>query len=139
VRRHIAKGILVQMGITLFGFWATARVLQYAVEQRFMFERLTDFANLPLLALVSTVISFLLMPLLNAYSRHNEREADHYCFLSVADVGPFITSMSKLAEQNLAERNPSRFVEWFFHSHPAIARRIAAAEAFRRKARSGAV
>jgi hypothetical protein len=38
--------------------------------------------------------------------------------------------MNKLAEQNLAERTPSRFVEWFFHSHPSIARRLAAAEAW---------
>jgi Zn-dependent protease with chaperone function len=36
--------------------------------------------------------------------------------------------MNKLADQNLAERTPSRWVEWWFHSHPAIARRIAAAE-----------
>jgi STE24 endopeptidase len=130
---HITKGILVQVVITFFGFWATAWLLNYAVEQQRMFERLTDFASLPLLALVSTVMSFLLMPVLNAYSRFNERQADRYCFKSVPSVAPFITSMQKLAAQNLAERSPSRFVEWFFHSHPSIARRVAAAEAFRRK------
>ena len=31
---------------------------------------------------------------------------------------------------NLAERSPAKWVEWFFHSHPAIARRVAAAEAW---------
>jgi Zn-dependent protease with chaperone function len=36
--------------------------------------------------------------------------------------------MNKLANQNLAERAPSRLVEFFFHSHPAISKRIAAAE-----------
>jgi Zn-dependent protease with chaperone function len=40
--------------------------------------------------------------------------------------------MNKLAEQNLAERTPSKWVEWFFHSHPAISRRLAAAEAWDR-------
>ena len=136
VHGHITKGIVVQVAITFFGFWATAWLLNYSIEQRHMFERLTDFASLPLLALVSTVMSFTLMPLLNAYSRFNERQADRYCFRSVASVAPFISSMNKLAEQNLAERNPSRFVEWFFHSHPAISRRVAAAEAFRKKAQS---
>src|SRR5512133_710467 len=130
---HITKGIVVQVVITFFGFWATAWLLNYAVEQHRMFERLTDFASLPLLALVSTIMSFLLMPVLNAYSRFNERQADRYCFKSVPSVAPFITSMQKLAAQNLAERNPSRFVEWFFHSHPSIARRVAAAEAFRQR------
>jgi STE24 endopeptidase len=133
---HITKGIVVQVAITFIGFWATAWLLNYAVEQRAMFERISDFATLPLLALVSTIMSFVLMPLLNAYSRFNERQADRYCFKSVASVAPFITSMNKLAEQNLAERNPSRFVEWFFHSHPAISRRVEAAEAFRQKGRA---
>ena len=131
VHRHIVKGILVQVVITFFGFWATATLLRYAVEQRHMFETLSDFANLPLLALVSTVMSLLLMPALNAYSRYNERQADRYCFQSIPDVTPFISSMEKLEQQNLAERRPARFVEWLFHSHPAIWRRVRAAEMFR--------
>ena len=127
VHRHIFKSILVQAGITLFGFWAANWTLHYAVDRRF-FEGLYDFANLPLLALVSVVLSFVLMPALNAYSRFNERQADRYAFESTASVEPFISSMNKLAEQNLAERTPSKWVEWFFHSHPSISRRLAAAE-----------
>jgi len=131
VHRHILKSIFVQAAITLFGFWAANWALHYAVDQH-MFEELSDFANLPLLALVSVVLSFLLMPALNAYSRFNERQADRYAFESIASVEPFISSMNKLAEQNLAERTPSKWVEWFFHSHPAISRRLAAAEAWGR-------
>jgi len=127
VHKHILKSILVQAGITLFGFWAANWTLHYAVDHH-MFEELSDFANLPLLALVSVVLSFVLMPALNAYSRFNERQADRYAFETTASVGPFISSMNKLAEQNLAERTPSKWVEWFFHSHPSISRRLAAAE-----------
>ena len=130
VHRHILKSILVQAGITLFGFWLANEVLRYAVERWNMFETMSDFANLPLLVLVSTILSFLLMPALNAYSRFNERQADRYCFQSVAGVEPFISAMTKLADQNLAEKTPSRWVEWLFHSHPAIAKRIAAAQAW---------
>ena len=132
VHRHILKSILVQTGITLVGFWLANEALHYAVESRHLFESVSDFANLPLLALVSTVLSFLLMPALNAYSRFNERQADRYCFESVASVEPFISSMNKLAEQNLAEKTPSRWVECFFHSHPAISKRVAAAESWAR-------
>jgi len=132
VHRHILKSIFVQAAITLFGFWAANWVLHYAVDQQ-MFEELSDFADMPLLALVSVVLSFLLMPALNAYSRFNERQADRYAFESISSVEPFITSMNKLAEQNLAERTPSKWVEWFFHSHPAISRRLAAAKEWGRK------
>jgi len=127
VHKHILKSIFVQAGITLFGFWAANWTLHYAVDQH-MFEELSDFANLPLLALVSVVLSFVLMPAMNAYSRFNERQADRYAFETTASVEPFISSMNKLAEQNLAERAPSKWVEWFFHSHPSISRRLAAAE-----------
>lgn len=133
VHNHVPKSILLHVVITFFGFWATAAVLRYAVDSRQMFDTLSDFANLPLLALVATVMSAVLLPALNAYSRHNERQADHYCFTAIGNVLPFMTSMEKLAEQNLAERNPSRWVEWLFHSHPAITSRVRAAEIFGRR------
>ncbi len=129
VHRHILKSILVQAGIALFGFWVANFVLHYAVDHH-MFEQLSDFANLPLLALTASVISLLLMPALNAYSRYNERQADRYAFESIASVEPFISSMNKLAEQNLAEKTPAKWVEVLFHSHPSISKRLAAARAW---------
>jgi len=132
VHQHILKSIAVQAGITLIGFWAANWVLHYAVERTHMFVTVSDFANLPLLVLVSTLLSFLLLPAVNAYSRYNERQADRYAFQSIPSVGPFISSMNKLADQNLAERTPSRWVEWFFQSHPAISRRVTAAEGWAR-------
>jgi STE24 endopeptidase len=129
VHRHILKSIFVQALITFVGFWAANWTLHYAVDHH-MFEELSDFANLPLLALVSVVLGLLLMPALNAYSRFNERQADRYAFESIASVDPFVSSMNKLAEQNLAERTPSKWVEWLFHSHPSISRRLASAEAW---------
>jgi STE24 endopeptidase len=130
VHKHILKGIAVQAVTTLLGFWAANWALHYAVDRLHMFDELFDFANLPLFVLVVTVLSLLALPALNAFSRFNERQADRYAFESIASVDPFISSMNKLAEQNLAERTPSRFVEWFFHSHPAISRRLRAAQAW---------
>ncbi len=130
VHRHIPKSILVQIAVTFVGFWAANQVLAFAIEHLHWFDSLADFANLPLLALVSAVLSFLLLPAMNAYSRYNERQADRYCFGAVPSVVPYISALNKLGEQNLAERQPSRFVEWFFHSHPSISKRVAAAEAW---------
>ncbi|HVI09683.1 MAG TPA: M48 family metallopeptidase, partial [Candidatus Binatia bacterium] len=129
VHKHILKSIAVQAGVTLFGFWLANAVLHYAVD-RHLFEELSDFANLPLLALTASVLSLLLMPALNAYSRFNERQADRYAFESIASVAPFISSMNKLAEQNLAEKTPSKWIEALFHSHPSISKRVAAAHAW---------
>jgi len=132
VHKHILKRIGVQAGVTFIGFWAANWALHYSIDRFHMFETISDFANLPLLVLIFTLLSFFLMPALNAFSRYNERQADRYAFESIASVAPFVSSMNKLAEQNLAERTPSKWVEWWFHSHPAIARRVEAAAAWER-------
>jgi Zn-dependent protease with chaperone function len=128
VHGHIFKSILVEAVVTLAGFWAAHRVLDFVVHQRHMFQGITDFADLPLLVLVSTILSMLLMPALNAYSRFNERQADLYCWKSVPSIAPYISAMQKLNQQNLSESQPSRLVEVLFHLHPPVSKRIAAAQ-----------
>jgi len=135
VHGHIFKMIIVEAIVTLAGFWAANEVLHYAIDQQHMFEHMSDFANLPLLALVSTVLSVLLMPALNAYSRYTERQADVYCWKSVPSIAPYVSAMEKLNRQNLSESHPSRLVEILFHSHPPVSKRIAAAEEWARKHR----
>src|SRR5882672_9725103 len=130
VHGHMVKMIVVQALVTLAGFWAANEVLRYAIDEHRMFQHLSDFSNLPLLALVASGLSLLMMPALNAYSRFTERQADLYCWKCVADVTPYITAMEKLARQNLSESHPSRLVELLFHLHPPISKRIAAAEAW---------
>jgi STE24 endopeptidase len=130
VHRHLPKSIFVFAFLTLISFWTANQVLRYAIDEQQMFQHLADFANLPLLALVASGLSLLLMPALNSYSRYKERQADLYCWKCVSDVTPYITAMEKLARQNLSESHPSRLVELLFHSHPPISKRIAAAEAW---------
>lgn len=135
VHGHILKTIVVEALVTLAGFWVANLVLRYAIDQQHMFEHMADFANLPLLVLVSTGLSVLLMPALNAYSRFNERQADVYCWKSVPSITPYVSAMEKLNQQNLSESHPSRLVEILFHSHPPVSKRIAAAEEWARKHR----
>lgn len=48
----------------------------------------------------------------------------------IPNIGPFVSSMNKLAEQNLADRRPHPVIEFLFHSHPSIEKRIRRAEQF---------
>jgi STE24 endopeptidase len=136
VHKHILKSILMQVGVTLLGFWLINLVLRFVIAKDWfpvLDPRLYDFANLPLIVLAATVLGFVLMPALNAISRKHEREADRYAWENTPAIEPFISSMQKLADQNLAEREPNRFIEWLFHSHPSIGKRVAAAEAWASK------
>jgi len=74
--------------------------------------------------------SFLMLPLVNALSRAQERAADRYALGTTRNVDAFVTAMKRLSQQNLAEEHPSPVVHWLFHSHPPIRERIAAARAF---------
>ena len=138
VHKHILKGILTQVVITFFGFWLINVVLRFVLAKEWfpaLGLRLYDFANLPLIVLVATVLGFLLMPALNAISRHHERQADRYAWENTPAIEPFISSMQKLADQNLAEREPAKWIEILFHSHPSIGKRVHAAEEWAAKQR----
>ena len=129
VHRHMLKGIAVQGVITFFGFWCLKLAIRWAEFDWKRYEQI-DFANLPLMILVATALSAALLPVMNAYSRFNERQADVYAWKSLGSVQAFCSAMDKLAAQNLAEREPARWVEILFHSHPAAARRTKAALAW---------
>jgi STE24 endopeptidase len=59
-----------------------------------------------------------------------ERQADAYALEAIPSPAPFISSMEKLAELNLAERQPNRWIEFIFYSHPSIQKRIDFAQKF---------
>jgi STE24 endopeptidase len=86
---------------------------------------------LPLMILVAGGVSFLLKPVANGWSRHNERRADRFALALTRRPADFITAMRRLGAQNLAEARPSAPVLWFFHTHPTIDERIAAAKEFK--------
>ncbi len=136
VHKHILKSIFTQVAITFFAFWLINVVLRFVIAKDWfavLSPRLYDFANLPLIVLVATILGFVLMPALNAISRRHERQADRYAWENTPAIEPFITSMQKLADQNLAERQPNKVIEALFHSHPSIGKRIAAAESWASK------
>jgi STE24 endopeptidase len=129
VHRHIAMSLAVQTGATYLGFFLVDTVLS-RFSNAFGFRGLADFANLPLLVLVGTALSLVLLPLVNAFSRRMERQADVYALRSIRDRSAFISSMEKLAELNLAETHPPAWIEFIFHSHPSLEKRIAFAREF---------
>jgi len=124
VRHHIFRIIVVQALTTYLGFYL-ANACLLAWGQALGLRGVADFANLPLLILVSMGLSLILLPGVNSHSRWLERQADDYALKAIPSKMAFISSMEKLAELNLAERQPSAWIEFIFHSHPSIEKRIA--------------
>jgi STE24 endopeptidase len=91
-----------------------------------------DLAAWPLMILAGGFVSLLLTPLGNAWSRYNERRADRFALTLTQRPAAFISAMRRIGAQNLAEEHPSAAVLWFFHTHPTMDERIAAAREFTR-------
>jgi STE24 endopeptidase len=68
------------------------------------------------------------MPIGNAYSRWREAMADDYALDATGKPRHFADAFARLANQNLAEADPSRWVRWLLASHPPLKDRIAKAQ-----------
>jgi len=129
VRADIWRGIALESAVALGGFFLGSLALA-AAWRPLGWTGPADVAGLPALLLVAGVLSALLLPLLNAYSRHVERMADRFALRLTGNGEAFASAMQRLAVLNLAEAEPSRLALWLFHSHPTVASRIAAAREF---------
>jgi STE24 endopeptidase len=136
VHGDLGKGILVQSGLTLGGLWLASLVLRWSMTL-FGFGDIADVAAMPLLALAMGVFGLITMPLSNTYSRWRESMADRYALETTRRPQAFAAAMTRLADQNLSEADPERWVEVLLYSHPAISRRVAMAEDFDQQPRRG--
>lgn len=129
VHRDIWKGLALEGALMALGFYLTDRVLVLYGTSLGLAGK-SDIAGLPLLMLAGGAVSLALLPLANSFSRAQERRADRYALEMTKRADAFVSAMKRLAAQNLAEEQPSRLVELLFHSHPSMASRIAAAQAW---------
>jgi len=93
-------------------------------------RELGDVASLPLLALVFSLLGFVAAPIQNAVSRAIERRTDRFALELTNNGAAYAETMKRLAAQNLADPSPPEPVVIFLYSHPPVAERIAAANAY---------
>jgi STE24 endopeptidase len=126
--RHIMVGMLAGALSTFAGLWAAAGLHRLSLGA-LGYTGVTDTASLPLLALWLSLLGLVTAPLGNMLSRFHERQADAYAVAQTRNAAAFASALRKLAASNLADPSPHPAVEFLFHSHPSIARRIRAVEA----------
>lgn len=130
IHRDIWKGMTFETALTFVAFYLAHHVLR-VLSPVVGLAGADDIAGLPVLLLTGGTLSVVMVPLANAISRHNERQADRYALEITGNPDAFVSAMRRLGAQNLAESHPSRLVEWLFHTHPVLEERIAAAQAWK--------
>lgn len=126
VHHDLELGIVVQSVLLLAGMYVAHLFLTWGVGA-FGLDGIGDIAAFPLLVLAIGIFSLITMPLNNAYSRWRERLADRYALQTTEMPRAFANAMTRLANQNLADVDPPRWVVWLLYSHPPIKERLAAA------------
>lgn len=134
VHHDIWKLIVSQSILTLGGLFLANLVLHWVVNTLHLYQSLTDAATMPFLFLLTGIFSLIVMPIGNSYSRAIEYQADEYALQSTGMVDAFKSAMTRLANQNLSDIEPSPIVELLFHDHPSIGKRLKHADAFATRA-----
>jgi len=124
---HVWRGLIFGSLVFLLGLWLVHRsagwlLRRFAGQTRV--SELGDIASLPLLMLLFSVFIFLLSPLLLAYSRHQEHEADRFGLEITHDNQDCALAFVTFVNHDLAYPSPGPLYVFWRASHPTLAERI---------------
>lgn len=130
VNRDIPLLITTGTLLTAGGLYLASLGMKWAIGY-FGFSGVADVAAFPALMLILGVYGLVTMPIENAVSRWRERKADKYALQATGKKEAFASALTRLANQNLEEVDPEKWVVFLFYSHPPLGERIAKAQAWK--------
>lgn len=123
IHKHIIKNLVFSTVVIFATLFICGKIHAMTIDAMGISE-LHALQALPVLMLYLSISGLLMMPLTNYISRKYEFQADEYAVRNTSDKESFISAMNKLAEMNLADKEPHPAVEFLLYSHPSIKRRI---------------
>lgn len=124
-RRHVIKRIAMMFAISFAGL----ALLGWLKQAEWFYTGLgvatpSDHMALLLFLLVSPVLTFILRPLMAAYARSNEFEADEYA-AQHSSARHLVEALVKLYRDNASTLTPDPLHSAFYDSHPPASLRVA--------------
>ena len=124
---HVHRDIplLITFGAisTTLSLYIASLALNWAISY-FGFTSPADVAAFPALSLIFGAYGLVTMPISNAVSRWREKMADDYALQATGKNEAFASAFTRLANQNLGEIDPEKWVVFMFYSHPPLGERI---------------
>jgi STE24 endopeptidase len=124
-RKHVVKGLILSMLMTLAGF----ALLAFLMKQDVFFKALgveqsSTYMALLLFMLVAPVYTFFIGPVMAWWSRKHEFEADEFA-AKEASAKELISALVGLYRKNAGTLTPDPLYSAFYDSHPPASIRIA--------------
>jgi STE24 endopeptidase len=132
VLQHVPKGIAVAATLFLLLFYLGYRLAGWVLARwggGWGIGSLDDWASLPVLVLLLSILQFLGNPILGAFSRYAEHQADQYGLEVTHGLMPDSGQMAAqtfqaMGEVNLADPDPNPLDVFLFFDHPRIRDRV---------------
>lgn len=129
---HRYHHLVLMLALSAIGSWLALSLTKIVGARAVVpagLQGLSDIAGYPLLMLWLSLLTFVSSPLQQGLSRRFEWQADRFAVAHAQPPHAFAGALRRLAQLNLADPNPPRWIVWLFYDHPPIADRIRAAEA----------
>jgi Zn-dependent protease with chaperone function len=127
VLRHPLALILLTTLLALASLYTVHRVSHRLIARyshRFGFGQLSDFASFPLLTLLGTLVSLVATPVLLAFTRYQEHEADRFALELTQNNRAAATAFVRLQQENLSVPRPGLWYVLWRGSHPSLGDRV---------------
>lgn len=132
VLKHIVQGIVASFALSLLFFYVSYRVSGWMLRRwgaRWRIRDMSDWASLPLLALLMGILFFLGSPIENGFSRHLEHQADTFGLEVIHGLTPNSQQVAAQSFQILGENwleypYINDFFEWWAWDHPTTRKRM---------------
>ena len=121
--KHLLKLVLVNSAVTILIFYIIFKTSNFSLGV-FGFSSLSELAALPVVFMYFFIFGLITQPFGAYISRRLEKNADMMALEITGLKSAFISTMDKLARQNLADRKPHPVIKFFFFDHPPIDERI---------------
>ncbi len=132
-KKHTVKLYLVSVVFLVTGLYLAHLLLGWdPLYRAFGFTGASPYALVVLFSICAGPLTFLFKPLLTAWSRKFEYEADEF---AVRGIGrdtegehPLVSGLIRLHTSNLSNLTPHPLYSFYHYSHPALRERVAAVE-----------
>ena len=132
VLNHIPKGMLFFAALLFVGFYLGFRLIGWVLARwgtQWAIRGLEDWASLPALILLISVLATIIQPIGNTFSRYVEHQADQYGLEVTHGLTPdsgqvAAQSFNILGDVNLSDPDPSPLKIFMIYDHPAVPDRV---------------